>query len=528
MQFDAVSLDDCEKQCRAVLGEVQAAPLLTPPQLAAVLRRHPLPDGNLFSKNQLIQCYRQLCEREGIQPDVVLVRKLRLKPTRTISGVAPVTVLTRPAPCPGECVFCPSVKAMPKSYLPNEPGALRAAKHDFDPFDQTRSRIKTLAGNGHSVDKIELLILGGTWSSYSEAYRTWFVRRCFDAMNGVESSSLLEAHRLNERAPHRNVGLVIETRPDCVSVDELHHLRHLGVTKVQVGVQSLDDDILAMNHRGHTSDQTRAALRLLRLGGFKIVVHWMPNLLGATLQGDFADFVKLWNDPGIRPDELKIYPTALLHNTRLSEHWRRGTYKPYEESVLVELLARCKAVIPRYCRLNRLMRDIPAPDIIAGVKKSNLRQIVRRHMADHQMNCSCIRCREVRGTRVDLTRLEFSRLDYDTDATSESFLSYVTEDDRIAGFLRLSMPAERPPFAELEGCATIRQVHVYGPAIPLDTRPTDRVQHAGVGTLLIDQARVIARRRGYKRLAVISAVGTRSYYAARGFAPGELYMIASV
>lgn len=508
----------------AILEELQAATELPPGRLTGILRQHPLPDGRVLSKSQLLDGYTQLCAQEGQEPDPQVVRRLRVKPTRTISGVAPVTVLTEPFPCPGECVFCPAVERMPKSYLPDEPGAMRAAAHEFDPYAQTASRVAVMADLGHQVDKVELLILGGTWSCYPQPYQEWFVRRCLDALNGTEASLLEEAQRTNESASHRNVGLVVETRPDRITVEEVQRLRWLGVTKVQLGVQSLDDHILALNRRGHTVADTRRAMRTLRLAGFKIVVHWMPNLLGATPEGDLVDFHRLWEDPALRPDELKIYPTALLPRTELHEHWRRGEYRPYDEQTLVPLLARCKALIPPYCRVNRLMRDIPAPNIVAGVKKTNLRQIIKRYMAQQGLACRCIRCREVRGRAVDADALQLERLDYQTDATRECFLSYTTPQGRLVGFLRLSLPQATPPIAELDGCAVIREVHVYGPALELGARREGTAQHAGLGTQLLEEAQHIARREGYQRLAVIAAVGTRPYYRERGFTPGRLYM----
>jgi len=501
---------------------------MTQRQLTRILRRHPLPDGNLLSKSQILRGYTQLCAREGSSPDPALMQRLRVKPTRTISGVAPVTVLTEPFPCPGECIFCPEVERVPKSYLPDEPGAMRAAAHEFDPYAQTYSRITAMAGLGHNVDKIELLILGGTWSCYPEAYQEWFVRRCLDAMNEVEAPTLEEAQRLNESAPHRNVGMVMETRPDCITPAEVRRLRWLGATKVQVGIQSLDDDILALNRRGHTVADTRRAMGLMRLAGFKIVVHWMPNLLGATPNHDLADFQRLWNDPALRPDELKIYPTALLPGTELHDLWKKGEYEPYDEETLVVLLAQCKTLIPPYCRVNRLMRDIPSPNIVAGVTKTNLRQIVRRRMAQEGLACRCIRCREVRGQDIDPETLRLERLDYETDVTHECFLSYATPDDRLAGFLRLSLPQAEPTIAELAGCAMIREVHVYGPALELGDRRTGRAQHAGLGTGLIDEARRIARQEGFRRLAVIAAIGTRPYYRERGFEQGDLYLISEL
>jgi len=385
-----------------------------------------------------------------------------------------------------------------------------------------------MADLGHSVDKVELLILGGTWSCYPEPYQEWFIRRCLDALNGVEAATLEDAQRLNEVSTHRNVGLVVETRPDCITIEEVRRLRWLGATKVQLGAQSLDDDILTRNRRGHTVAETRSAMRLLRLAGFKIAVHWMPNLLGGTPEGDLEDFRRLWDDPALRPDELKIYPTALLPDTELYNRWQQGEYQPYDEETLVELLAHCKVLIPPYCRVNRVMRDIPAPNIVAGVKKSNLRQIVQRYMAQKGLVCRCIRCREVRGQMVDADTLRLERLDYETDCTRECFLSYATPEGRLAGFLRLSLPRAEPAIAELTGCAVIRELHVYGPALELGARRKGAAQHAGLGTRLLDEARRIVHQEGFNRLAVIAAVGTRPYYWKRGFEQGELYVVGKV
>ncbi|NLE44097.1 MAG: tRNA uridine(34) 5-carboxymethylaminomethyl modification radical SAM/GNAT enzyme Elp3 [Chloroflexi bacterium] len=512
----------------AILADIRDAPDPPGPDLSQILRQHPLPDGRMLSKPQVLRGYVQYCGRVQQEPDLELLRYLRVKPTRTISGVAPVTVLTKPYPCPGECIFCPTIEHMPKSYLPDEPGAMRAASHEFDPFRQTASRITALTETGHNVDKVELLVLGGSWSSYPADYQEWFVRRCLDALNEVDSTTLEDAQRMNESAARRNVGLVVETRPDQVTLDEVMRLRRLGVTKVQVGVQSLDDHVLTLNRRGHSVADMGQAMRLLRLGGFKIVAHWMPNLLGATPEGDLADFRRLWDNLSFRPDELKIYPTSLLSHTVLYDYWERGEYQPYDEATLVELLARCKVLIPPYCRVNRLMRDIPAPNIVAGVKKSNLRQIVRQYMEQHDLACRCIRCREIRGQNVDADCLSLNRYDYATDVTQEVFLSYNTQTSRIAGFARLSLPHVASPVSELAGCATIREVHVYGPALELGDRQDGAIQHAGLGTALIETACDIARNSGYRRLAVIAAVGTRGYYRSRGFELGDLYMTMSL
>ncbi|MFQ5944563.1 MAG: elongator complex protein 3, partial [Anaerolineales bacterium] len=420
---------------REILEDVRAGT-----KVSKAVRAHPLPEGGYIGKHVLVHAYRQLTDAGTWEFESQVLSRIRMKPTRTLSGVTTVTVLTKPYPCPGECIFCPTDARMPKSYLPDEPGAMRALHHEFDPFDQTIARLAALEAIGHPTDKVELLILGGTWSSYREDYQEWFIQRCLDAMNGTESASLIEAQGANERAEHRNVGLVIETRPDHISVAEVARLRALGVTKVQLGAQSLDDRILELNARGHTVSETRDAVSMLRAAGFKIVLHWMPNLLGSTLEMDSLDFRRLWEDPNLRPDEIKIYPCQLLENAELYEYWQRGEYTPYSTSELIELIADIKPTIPEYCRVNRVVRDIPSTNVVEGNKRTSLRQDIHEEMQQRGTTCRCIRCREVRGEFVGWGSLKLKDFSYEAGGSEEHFLSFTTDADRLAGFLRLSMP----------------------------------------------------------------------------------------
>ena len=515
-----------------VLAVLEALRALPPEErdYSRVLRQYPRPDGSFYAKSQLVRAYRQLVEEGALAHDPTLARRLRGRPVRTISGVAPVAVLTEAYPCPGECIFCPNQTEAPKSYLDGEPGVLRAIQFNYDPYAQTAGRIQALDALGHPTDKIELLVLGGTWSYYPQVYQEWFLRRCFDAMNARPAETLVEALHYNESAPHRNVGLVIETRPDFVTPEEIARLRAQGVTKVQLGAQSNDDRLLALNQRGHTVADTRRAMHLLRLAGFKIVLHWMPNLYGATPESDLADFARLWDDPALRPDELKIYPCALLEGTALHTLWEQGQYTPYPEETLIELLRECKLLIPPYCRVNRLMRDIPADYIVEGTKKSNLRQIIQQRMEKRGEQCRCIRCREVRGERESGGVEEWLFADelYLTDATEEHFLQYLTPEGKLVGFLRLSLPfaprdLDEIPIPEIREAAMIREVHVYGPAQALGEQGRG-VQHRGLGTQLLEAAARLAREAGFRELAVIAAVGTREYYRERGFTEGTLYL----
>ena len=528
----SLDIDQHADALLALFGAVRAAHNLSPTKLTRLIDKFIRENDSPVSRDKIIDAYQQMAARGLFPFERSVFEKLRLSPVRTISGVAPLAVLTGPYPCPGECIFCPEVAGFPKSYLPDEPGAQRAAISRFDPFKQTESRLRAFENVGHGTDKIELLILGATWSAYPHKYQEWFIQRCLDAMNGADSTSLAEAQKTNETAAHRDVGLVIETRPDNITMAEVRRLRWLGVTKVQLGAQSLDDEILALNKRGHDVEATRRAVRLLRLAGFKLHLHWMPNLLGATPASDRADFRRLWDDPALRPDEIKTYPCSLIESTELYAHYQRGEYRPYTDEELIELLIDCKSIVPPYCRINRVIRDIPANYIAAGSTASHLRVVVQREMKQRGLRCNCIRCREVRGEKVSADTLQLETTAYDTDATTEHFLSYVSPRGKLAGFLRLSLPSSDAPrdevLDELRDCAVIREVHVYGPALEIGEVSHGEAQHTGLGTRLIEQATEIARAAGYQRIAVISAIGTREYYRKLGFELGELYMARPV
>ncbi len=526
-RYDPVDVARYRAELLAIFAAVRAAPSFDARTLRHILRRHPRDGAGFFSKGQLLAGYRALVEAGDVTFERETFERLQMKPVRTQSGIAAVAVLTKPAGCPGRCIFCPDDPTMPKSYLAREPGAQRALRHRFDPYAQTRNRLNALYNTGHATDKIELIILGGTWGAYSHSYGEWFIQRCLDAMNGSDSASLHEAQTRNRRAASRCVGLTIETRPDWVTPDEVLRLRRLGVTRVQLGVQSLDERVLALNGRGHGVQAVRDACRLLRAAGFKLHLHWMPNLHGATPESDRADYARLWDDPDLRPDDLKIYPTALLAGTGLYELWQGGQYRPYDEATLIDLLADCKAQTPPYCRLTRVVRDIPADYIVEGSRASNLRETAQRRLAATGRQCRCIRCRELRDAPLEASALNLRVLRYDTGAGMEHFLTLETGEGRLAGFLRLLLPWDgreiaRP--AEIEGCALIRELHVYGRALHIGARGDDEAQHRGLGGQLLLAAEHSARQAGWRRIAVIAALGTQDYYAGRGFALGDLYM----
>ncbi len=508
--------------------------------LQQILKKYPKDGNKLFRHDELVNGYEYL----GIK-NILVAERIRLKPTRTNSGVATVTVLSKPFPCPGGCIFCPNDMNMPKSYISSEPGAQRALSNGFDPYAQVYNRLVALKNIGHNIEKVELLVLGGSWSAYPDDYRIAFTKACFDALNDMTQDSheyikprecipsatwedLYRGQHINETAYCRNVGLVFETRPDLVTEEEVLTLRRLGATKVQIGIQSLDDRVLKANNVLRDTQSVKDAIKLLRLGGFKIHVHWMPNLYTSTVKKDINDFKKLWKKD-FCPDELKIYPTSIVPNTLLFKLYEEGKFKPYSEDELIRVLSTVMPLTPRYCRLSRIIRDIPSEEIVAGNKKTNLRQIVEEYIRRSGKRMSDIRSREIKNESVGWDNLVMEIIRYDTSTGKEFFLSYRTKDsDKICGFLRLSIPDRKYSkdnfMVELRDSAVIREVHVYGRVMSLDVDSSGESQHLGLGKRLIEEAEEISKREGFRYISVISAIGTREYYKKRGFVLGELYM----
>lgn len=610
-----------KKTLQNILGEIRRtnAPL-APDALDRIIRarnREVAGPVRYVAKKKLLPFYQEEKEHRperwrtwGVSPaeEALLVRTLQVKPRRTASGVATVTVLTKPWPCSSACLYCPNDVRMPKSYLHDEPACQRAERNWFDPYLQVTARLHTLHQMGHVTDKVELIVLGGTWSDYPEAYQIWYMHELFRALNdmGCETAveresetrrkqyrdagiacerddlanwaaeaqarvtagdasynetvrnlyacgthadgngwaaaaqwqtatfSQLEAlQRENESAEHRCVGLVVETRPDAVTPNRLATLRRLGCTKLQMGIQSLDERILAANHRGIGVDRMQQAFELARIFGFKTHAHFMTNLLGATPESDAADYRRMVEHPAFKPDEIKLYPCALVDGTGLVAHWRDGSWRPYTEQELVNLLAEDVLVTPPFTRISRMIRDISAHDIMTGNKKVNLRQLVDLELAKRAQPVQEIRSREIAFGAAANDELSLSEIAYETTNTREVFLQWVAPGNRIAGFLRLSMPnadyvgahaADLPIDA---GEAMIREVHVYGRVAGLH-QGGENAQHRGLGRMLIERACDIARENGYTAINVISAIGTRGYYRKQGFADNGLYQQRSL
>lgn len=571
-----------------------------------------------------------------ITPDLEreLLRVIRIKPRRTASGVATITVITKPWPCSGDCVFCPSDLRMPKSYLHDEPACARAEQNRFDPYLQVSSRLTALSQMGHATDKIELIVLGGTWTDYPEDYQVWFMSELFRALNddavadeaanpmlrrsaagrgGAEAAmdavpdgclpkgvaarraryrecflakdaealaqrraglqaaiddgrggcrgsynaavkelygtgsawgramswqsasweELERQQRVNERARHRVVGLVIETRPDAVTARSLRTIRRLGCTKVQMGVQSIDQRVLDVNERRVDVARMEEAFALCRLFGFKIHAHFMVNLLGSTPAADKADYLRFVGPGPFQPDEVKLYPCALIEGTRLVGRHKSGEWEPYTEEELLDVLASDIVATPAFCRVSRMIRDFSSNDIVAGNKKPNLRQMVERRLSETgQVRVREIRYREIGSDAPDLAELELDVVSYTAPTSEERFLQWVTPEGKIAGFLRLSLPDQRfvvecmkrygddAPVGPRE--AMIREVHVYGVAARVGQEGV-AAQHRGLGRALVARACELSREAGFERINVISAVGTREYYRSLGFTDHGLY-----
>ncbi|MFQ5838673.1 MAG: tRNA uridine(34) 5-carboxymethylaminomethyl modification radical SAM/GNAT enzyme Elp3 [Thermoplasmata archaeon] len=450
---------------------------------------------------------------------------LRKKPVRTASGVAIVAVMTSPAPCPhGKCVYCPGGVdwGTPQAYTGTEPAAMRAAQHEYDPGSQTETRLRQLQQIGHATDKVELIIIGGTFTARPEAYREAFVKDCFDALNGSLSSSLDEAHRMNETADRRCIGLTIETKPDCFLGREVEHSLRLGVTRVELGVQSLCDDVLRRVNRGHGVDEVVEATRRAKDAGLKVGYHMMPGLPGSTYERDLDSFRELFDNPDFRPDMLKVYPTLVIEGTGLHRMWLQGEYREMDTEEAARLLAEAKRYVPPYVRILRIQREIPAREIEAGVRKGHLRQLIREIMEASGHRCRCIRCREagLRRVSVDPQDVSLGTIRYRASGGLEYFLSYEDFNQEVlVGYARLRL---------CSASAYLRELKVFGQMVPFQEDPGRRWQHKGYGKALMAESEALARDGGHDLLCVTSGAGARGYYRKLGYEQQGAYMVKRV
>ena len=503
------------------------------------------------SNIKLLKAYHELLKKKRIRKSEKVENLLITRPIRSLSGIVNISVLTKPYPCPGKCLYCPFEKGMPKSYLSGEPAAERAKRLKFNPYLQVKKRIEMLENEGHPTDKIDLRIIGGTWSFYPKTYQKWFIKKCFDACNKKNSKNLNEAQKLNEKAKYRMTGMSIETRPDFINKKEIKWMRELGITRVEIGIQSIYDDVLKLNLRGHGVREIILATKLLKDAGFKICYQVMPNLPGSNLKRDEKMFEEIFSNPDFQPDYLKIYPCALLKEAPLYKLYLKGKYKPYSKEELITLIKKIKLKIPYYVRIQRIARDIPSERVIAGgAKISNLRQIIHQEMKKEGLKCKCIRCREIREKynpkdynpppALPLWRapkIYLFKEDYEASRGKEIFLSFENKNrQKLFSFLRLRIPKLGhnqvttvtkvcPIFPVLKNVAIIREIQTFGEVVPIGERKI-APQHRGLGKKLIKEAEKIAKKEfGLKNISVISGLGVRNYWRKLGYKLKDTYMI---
>lgn len=505
---------------------------------------------NFWRKTELLRVYHELLKKGKIKKSLALEKLLTKRAVRTLSGVTVVTVLTKPADCPGQCLYCPNEKTMPKSYISDEPAAARALALKFDPYKQVSERIKALQENGHPTDKIEMIVKGGTWNAYPPTYQYWFVLRCFQAANNSKQKTksekekniqklrkkLFSEQRKNETAKHRVIGLTLETRPDFVNQENILIMRELGCTRIELGVQTIDEKILKLIKRGHDSETTKKATELLKNHGFKVDYHLMPQLPGSTPAKDAKMLKEIFDNPAYRPDMVKIYPCVTVKNSLLYHWWKTGKYKPYANKKLIELLVNFKASVPGYVRISRLIRDIPGHHIIAGNTITNLRQEIQRKMREQNLRCNCLRCREIGHKKnkeeeaKKKTKLFVDK--YKASGGLEYFLSF--EDAKrttVFAFCRLRISTakgQRQVKGGGDKTAYIRELHTYGQTLAIGTKNAKAAQHKGMGTKLIKEVEKICKKDRIQKISVISGIGVRGYYRKLGYQLENTYMVKTI
>ena len=485
--------------------------------------------GYLVKNSEVFSVYQSLVKQGKIKKSKDLENLLRLKKVRSLSGIVPIAVLTKPYPCPGNCLYCPSQEGMPKSYLDDEPAVMRASLAGFDPYLQVKRRISQLQATGHSTDKIELIVMGGTFTVLPESYKQNFIKGCFDAANAQRSKTLTQAQKLNQTAKNRIIGLTLETRPDQITIDEIKNMRQLGATRVEIGVQTINDSVLTKVNRGHGVKETIKATRLLKDAGFKVNYHLMPNLPGSSLKQDFKLFKTVFTNHNFKPDMIKIYPCVVLYQAQLYQWFKQGKFKPYSDQDLINLLLKIKKIVPPWIRIMRLGRDIPVKNIAAGNKLSNIRQILQQQ----ETYCQCIRCREIKQKTKPKTKLYFKTIKYQANGGQEYFLQYVDKNNKLYAMLRLRIPSQifsqKKHFIKaLENASIIRELHTYGKALAVGKRQLKTTQHQGLGKKLLKRAEVITKNLKLKKIAVISGIGVRQYYQNLGYQLQGNYMVKNL
>ncbi len=517
------------------------------------------------SNKVLLATYQKMIENGSINRDARFEILMRKADIRSMSGIAVITSLVKPYMCPGTCVYCPTEARMPKSYIASEPAAARSQKLNFDPYLLMQKRIEMLEKNGHPCDKIEYIIKGGTWNAYPLKYQYWYILESFKACNNLSrdipierieetDSSLLTLEVLqelldteqtyNETAEYRIIGLTLETRPDAISPKTIYHMRRQGCTRIELGLQSPDDAILKLIERGHTVQQFRDAITLLRKAGFKVDLHFMPDLPGSSPDHDIAMYRDLFTDLALRPDMVKIYPCAVVKSAELYQWLLDGRYTPYGEEGLFRALLEMKTSTPRYCRISRLIRDIPSEDIEAGNKITNLREALEAELHKRGERCVCLRCREIGRQQKNIPADTIPQIFVDTYDTIDGTEYFITLEDpkRVAvfGFLRLRLPVytDKPKqvvdlesylnIGPLETICFIRELHTYGQLAGIGKNEDGASQHTGLGKQLVAKAEEIATEHGFAKIAVISGVGVKGYYEKLGYEKDGTYVTKQI
>lgn len=476
------------------------------------------------SKEEAISIKRRVLKKYGLSKlasDSELFIKSGLeifkrKPSRKLSGVSVIAVMTSPANCPhGKCVFCPGgvESGTPQSYTGKEPAALRGFANDYDPYKQVKNRIEQYLSLGQIPSKAELIIMGGTFTNRDWDYQQWFVKECFRALNNSKDGSLEEMQKINETADYRCVGLTIETRPDQISDESINKMLILGATRVELGIQSANDEALKASNRGHTSKDSIKAIRLLKEAGFKINYHLMTNMPGMTPSKDYASFKKIFSKSDYMPDMIKIYPTLLIKGTKLYEMFNKGEWKPYTKEQTINLLARIKRIVPQYVRIMRVQRDIPSYKIEQDLKNSNLRQLVLECMKNKGWKCKCIRCREAARKKANFSEIKYKTIKYLASKSMEYFIQAVDNDNLLYGFIRARIQGKK---------MLIRELHVYGEQAIIGKEGS--VQHKGIGKQLLKISEELAKKNKIKKILIISGVGVREYYKKFGYHLENYYM----
>ena len=494
-------------------------------QVAQALNLRTLPPNSMLIRN--------------LKPDEKkLLPILRRKHIRTISGVTVVAVMTKPTPCPKTepCAYCPGGPSLgsPQSYTGFEPAAMRGRQNRYDPYRQVRSRINQLESIGHIVDKIELLIMGGTFPATPKKYQTRFIQRCLDAITQQKSHSLTEAKKQAETSHIHNVGITVETRPDWAKQTHVNLMLDMGVTRVELGVQNIYNDMYRQVNREHTVQDVKDATRIVKDAGLKAAYHMMPGLPGSSPKRDLNAFKTIFTSPDYKPDMLKIYPCLVIKGTKTYEWWKNDTYQPYTTEQAAELVAEIKKIVPPWVRIMRVQRDIPAQLIEAGVRNSNLRQLAQQKLKEQNMRCRCIRCREV-GHRwlkdhikPNLNKTEIQIITFKASEGTELFISAENSaSDILIGYLRLRIPSAKAHRPEItaQPSSIVRELHIYGPVVQVGKRHAKAWQHKGYGQQLLAEAeRITHEEYNRSKITVTSALGTKQYYKQLGYHYDGPYM----